>query len=148
MGLFWPQPSIPMHLSPRRNPQPYRRSAARLAGHFQLGCNSIRPLAHARQPIVSRRRRLVCRKSQPVVAHFQPNLRGAVFQLHGQLPRPRVLLHIMDGLLRNAQNLALRARRQRPVRAEDAELRLQPPTMLRFHHAPQIHRQRRLARVL
>ena len=44
--------------------------------------------------------------------------------------RSGVLLHIMDGLLRHAQNFALRSRRQWPVCAEDAEAA--PPIRVRL----------------
>ncbi len=45
----------------------------------------------------------------PVVPHFQRKLARTVLQLNRQILRAGVFLHIMDCLLRHAQNLALRS---------------------------------------
>src|ERR1700723_3306404 len=87
-------------------------------------------------------------KSAPVVAHIERDLLWPVIQLRGQAFSPRMLLHIMDGFLRNAQNFLLGARRQWPVSTEDAELGIEFSALRALYHAPQLHRQSRLARVL
>ena len=140
----------------RRRAQPHRGSRSLLA----LSTSSAPPIAAARSRIpvnpkcpapVCPGTRMACSiqiNSPPIVPHFQCDRSSLVLELNPNLARSGVLLHIMDGFLRNPQQFAFSLRRQRTISAEETEFRLQPIVSRSLRNPPQFHRQRRLIRIL
>ena len=71
---------------------------------------SVSTLTHSGEPVVPRRRierRSFTSNPRPSSLTMKCNLGGSVFKLDDEVLCPGVLLHIMDGLLPDAQDFAL-----------------------------------------
>ena len=127
----------------RRRAQANRSPLAGLAAYLKRSANGLGALSHAGQSKVPLRGAglfLRC-STTAVVTDFQCNRTGPVLQLDEKLPGPRMLLHIMDGLLGHAQQFLLGPRREWTIRAEDAELGFETGASGRLGEAPQLYRQ-------
>ena len=87
-------------------------------------------------------------KTLPIIADLKRRFAGRVIQPYPQMLRVGMALSIMNGFLRNAQNLLLSGGIQSTIGTVDVEASIKPVAACLLHDALQTNRQRGLTRIL